>query len=104
MFVQVEVCGASSCEGIMFRMSDMHLRACGMSCVGVTSRVLSGAGMVVGGQAEFVSAAADIDEMRIYGYVLLDNTHGIKFMISKPVVSCNQFPYTNGPPSPSWSL
>lgn len=87
----------------MFRMSDMHLRACGMSCVGVTSRVLSGAGMVVGGQAEFVSAAADIDEMRIYGYVLLDNTHGIKFMISKPVVSCNQFPYTNGPPSPSGS-
>lgn len=80
----------------MFRMSDMHLRACGMSCVGVTSRALSGPGMDVGGQGEFVSAAAaaDIDEMKIYGYVILDYAHDINFMTSKPVVSCNQFPYT----------
>jgi hypothetical protein len=32
-------------------MSDMHLRACDMSCLGVTSRAFWGAGMVGGGQS-----------------------------------------------------
>lgn len=64
----------------------MHLRACDMSCVGVASRALLGAGMVVGGQSLGLPLPTLTNENI---WIRPSFVTTLTFMISKMVVSCN---------------
>lgn len=84
VFVRAGVYGASNCKEIM---SDMHLRACDMSCLCVTSRAFWAVGMVGGGQSLSLLLLTLTNE-NIWIRPFFDNAHIIQSLVSKLILPC----------------